>query len=265
MTTYQFDQDIKVERLSEGRYRSRVDAGWNIGDNPNGGYLIALVDSAIRESIAHPDPVSLTTHFLRPGVAGEECEITVEIFRLGRTITNVRATLSQEGKSRLEVLAVYSDLTEAADLVSEISVPPRDMPGPEACIPRSADIQGIDIALIDKLDIRVHPGLSSPGESGVPAIAGWVRHRDGRSPDTRSLLLFVDCFPPSPLGVLGPVGWVPSLELTVHIRRRPSVGWIKASFATDDLTAGRMIESGYLWDSNGALVAECRQLAIVRN
>ena len=112
MTNYQFDQDIKVERLSEGRYRSKVNAGWNIGDNPNGGYLIALVDSAIRESILHPDPVSITTHFLRPGVAGKDCDIMVEIFRSGRTVTNVHATLSQKGKPRLEVVAVYSDLTK---------------------------------------------------------------------------------------------------------------------------------------------------------
>ena len=264
MTNYQFDQDIKVERLSEGRYRSKVDAGWNIGDNPNGGYLITLVDSAIRESILHPDPVSITTHFLRPGVAGEDCEITVEIFRSGRTVTNVHATLSQKGKSRLEVVAVYSDLTETIGLVSEISIPPRQMPGPEDCVPRTGDIQGIDIALIDKLDIRLQPELASLGESGVSEIAGWVRHRDGRAPDTRSLLLFVDCFPPSPLGVLGPIGWVPSVELTVHVRRRPASGWIKASLSTNDLAAGRMVESGCLWDSDGVLVAECRQLAIVR-
>ena len=264
MTSYQFDQDTRVERLSEGRFRSVVNAGWNIGDNPNGGYLISLVDSAIRATISHPDPVSLTTHFLRPGVAGEECEIAVEIVRSGKTMTTVRASLRQLHKSRLEIMAAYSDLAESIGLDSDISIPEREMRGPDACIPRSGDLQGIDIALVDKLDVRVQPELASPGESGIPEIAGWIRHKDGREPDIRSLLLFVDCFPPSPLGALGPVGWAPSVELTIHVRRRPASGWIKASLATDDLTAGRMIESGYLWDSTGALVAESRQLALVR-
>ena len=34
-------------------------------------------------------------------------------------------------------------------------------------------------------------------------------------------------------------------------------------FITDDLVDGRMIESGSLWDSQGKLVAECRQLGLV--
>lgn len=265
MTISQFDQDTCVEKVSEGRFGCVVNSGWNIGNNPNGGYLISLVDSAIRASINQPDPISLTTHFLRPGVAGEECEIAVEIVRSGRTTTTIRASLWQQGKARLEVIAAYSDLAESIGLVSDISIPRREMMGPDACIPRTGDLQGIDIALIDKLDIMVQPELASPGKSGVPEIAGWVRHKDGRAPDTRSLLLFVDCFPPSPLGAVGPVGWVPSIELTVHVRRRPAAGWIEASLVTDDLSAGRMIESGCLWDSTGSLVAESRQLAIVRD
>jgi len=111
----------------------------------------------------------------------------------------------------------------------------------------------------------VQPELAIPGESGKPQIGGWIRHKDGRDPDVSSLLLFVDSFPPSPLGALGAVGWVPSVELTVHIRRRPAPGWIKASLQTEDLIGGRMIETGCLWDSAGVLVAQSRQLALVRD
>ena len=104
-----------------------------------------------------------------------------------------------------------------------------------------------------------------PNKDEQTLIAGWIRHKDGRQPDVSSLLLFVDCFPPSPLGALGAVGWVPSVELTVHVRCRPAPGWIKASLRTDDLTEGRMIETGCFWDSTGALVAQSRQLALVRD
>jgi acyl-CoA thioesterase len=90
-----------------------------------------------------------------------------------------------------------------------------------------------------------------------------IRFIDGRAPDTRSLLLFTDSFPPSPLAKLGSVGWVPTLELTVHVRRRPAPGWIVAELRTDDLNEGRMVETGALWDSEGKLVAQSRQIGLV--
>ena len=262
---YQFDQDTQVKKESAGCFLGRVDSGWNIGDNPNGGYLVSIVDSAARALVSHPDPVSLTTHFLRPGIPDESCLINVEVVRSGRTMTTVRANLVQEHKVRLAVLAVYTDLSLPIGVDSDITVPELQMQPPEHCIARTGDLQGIDIALMSKLDVRVQPELAIPGESGKPQIGGWIRHKDGRDPDVSSLLLFVDSFPPSPLGALGAVGWVPSVELTVHIRRRPAPGWIKASLQTEDLIGGWMIETGCLWDSAGVLVAQSRQLALVRD
>ena len=96
-------------------------------------------------------------------------------------------------------------------------------------------------------------------------MSGYIRFADGRAPDTRSLVLFADAFPPSVFSSLGVVGWVPTVELTVHVRARPAPGWIKAVFTTDDLSGGRMIESGKLWDSQGRLVAQSRQLGLVMN
>jgi acyl-CoA thioesterase len=61
------------------------------------------------------------------------------------------------------------------------------------------------------------------------------------------------------------LGWVPTIELTVHVRCRPSTGWILGRFRTVDLIDGRMIESGALWDSSGMLVAQSRQIGLVLN
>jgi acyl-CoA thioesterase len=60
------------------------------------------------------------------------------------------------------------------------------------------------------------------------------------------------------------VGWVPTIELTVHLRARPAPGWLLGQFSAEDLRDGRVIENGALWDSRGALVAQSRQLALVR-
>jgi acyl-CoA thioesterase len=45
--------------------------------------------------------------------------------------------------------------------------------------------------------------------------------------------------------------------------RRPAAGWVRARFDCDDVQGGRMIESGTLWDSSGAVVARSRQLGLV--
>jgi acyl-CoA thioesterase len=49
----------------------------------------------------------------------------------------------------------------------------------------------------------------------------------------------------------------------VNVRRRPAPGWIQAQFQTRDMADGRMIEDGLLWDSQGHLIAQSRQLALL--
>ena len=277
--TFIFDQDTMVEPIGDLLFRGRVDDGWNIGNNPNGGYLVSLVSAALAQCLEHPDPISFTTHFLRPGLPGEDCEIAVEILRQGRTVSTVRAKLSQEGKPRLEVLAAYGDLSTPVGIDSDISLPMPAVAPPEECEPRSGSLQQINIAMLDKLDVRLD--MRSPtkrvvaeqrlsrkekatGTGDDPAFSGWIRFPDDRPPDTRAMLLFCDTYPPSPFRRLGVVGWVPTIELTVHVRRRPAPGWVMANFQTDDLTEGRMIETGSLWDSGGHLVAQSRQIGVVR-
>jgi acyl-CoA thioesterase len=261
----EFDEDTRVERAGENTFKGKVSAGWNIGGNPNGGYLLSIVSSCIAELVDHPDPLSVTTHYLRPGIPDEACDVVVDVVRIGRTLSTVRATMSQQGKQRLEVIAAYGDLSVAAGVDSEITLASPDIPGPQQCVPRTGDIQGIDLAITKKLDVLLHPDQARPGQAGAAEISGWIRFVDGRAPDARTLLLFCDTFPPSPFGQIGVVGWVPTIELTVHVRRRPAPGWIKGRFKTDDLVDGRMIETGALWDSTGQLVAECRQIGLVLN
>jgi len=259
----QYDDETAVEQIDEHRWRGRVSAAWNIGDNPNGGYLQSLASRALEAVVEHPDPLSVTTHYLRPGLADENCEIEVEVIRTGRTLSTARARLTQADKTRLEVLAAFADLTVPAGVEAPITLPPPELPDPAGCVQRSGEDQGVGLPILDRLDIRLDPACATPGGSDEAVLRGMVRFVDGRAPDPRSLLLFTDCFPPSPFSLLGAIGWVPTLELGVHVRRRPAPGWITAEFRTDDLNEGRMVESGALWDSRGRLVAQSRQIGLV--
>jgi acyl-CoA thioesterase len=260
---HQFDQECHLSQVADGRFRGHVVADWNIGDNPNGGYLVSISLKALKTLLPHPDPISVTTHYLRPGSPDEPCDIHVDVLRSGRTLSTARATLSQNGKERIEVLAAYADLSQSAGVEATSTMAPPHLPDPDACTPRTGDLQGLDLPITSRLDIRLDPDLAVPGASKTAEMAGWIRFTDGREPDTLALPLFADAFPPSPLSMLGKVGWVPTIELTVNLIARPSPGWIQAQFRTDSLAGGRMVESGALWDSSGTLVAQSRQLGLV--
>lgn len=263
-----FDDDLQLSPLGThdglSRYQGQVQPQWNIGTNPNGGYLLALAGHAIRQSVPHhPDPLSITAHYLRPGLSGQPCRIDVQTLRSGRTLDTVRATLWQDGGARLELLAAMGDLGASA-AAPTLTLPPPQLPPPEACVGRSAPAQGVELAILQRLDVRLHPDEARPGGAGRAQVSGWLRFTDGRAPDALACLLMADAFPPAVFGLLGMVGWVPTIELTVHLRRRPAPGWMMARFWSQDLSDGRVIEDGALWDATGQLIVQSRQLALVR-
>ena len=256
----QIDDETAVVATGEGRYWTELRADWNIGDNPNGGYAMLPVLRALVDSTGRPDPLSLTVHYLRPALGGKTGEIATQIVRAGRMATFVSGSLVQDGAPRLVVAAVLGDLSapasEALDPLLTVPAPP--IPAPGDCVGRASVRQGIELQLLSRVDVRVRPDQPD----GAAVVEGWIRLLDGTPPDTRSLPLFADAFPPALHQRVERVGWVPTLELTVHVRRRPAPGWVQARIECDDVAGGWMIETATLWDSTGALVARARQLGV---
>ena len=50
--------------------RGEIADGWDIGGNANGGYLLALAASRMRDVSGRPDPISVSAHYLAPGSPG---------------------------------------------------------------------------------------------------------------------------------------------------------------------------------------------------
>ncbi len=256
----QLDDDTAVRAAGDGIYTTRLSAAWNIGATPNGGYAMSSALRALVDVTGRPDPVSVTVHYLRPAVPDAEGTITTRVVRSGRSAVFVTATLVQGGMERLTVAAVLADLSAPVDTMSnpQLTLVAPDIPPPEECTDRADLDQGVELPLLSRVDVRVRP------DGGVDAtVDGWVRLRDGSPPAATALPLFADVFPPALHAIVGRVGWVPTLELTVHVRRRPQPGWVQAHITCDDVAAGRMIETGTLWDSSGALVARSRQLGML--
>jgi len=257
------DDDTAITSVGPGRWSSRLHREWNIGDNSNGGYALTPVLKALNELAGHPDPISVTTHFLRPSQGDTDAEVSAELIRRGRTTATARGLLLQEGSERVSAVAAFGDLSLAVGAPGSLTIEPPEIPPPGECLHRSGLEQGVDLPILSRVDVHVRPEQAVAGGSDRAVVEGWIRLADGSEPTTMVLPLFADAFPPSLYSLYGRVGWVPTIELTVHVRRRPASGWIQARFECDDLHDGRMIESGSLWDSTGALVARSRQLGLL--
>jgi acyl-CoA thioesterase len=256
----QLDDDTAVNAVGSGAYTTRLSDAWNIGTTPNGGYAMSSALRALVDVTARADPVSVTVHYLRPATPDAEGMITTRVVRAGRSATYATATLVQNGTERLTVAAVLADLsapvTASAD--PRLTVVAPDIPPPAACTDRGDLDQGVDLPLLSRVEVRVRP------DNRVHAtLDGWVRLRDGSPPTSTTLPLLADVFPPALQATVGRVGWVPTLELTVHVRRRPQPGWVQAHLTCDDVAGGFMVETGMLWDASGALVARSRQLGML--
>lgn len=258
-----FEHETAIAADGDGVWTTVLTTDWDIGGNANGGYAMMSTLRALREVGGHCDPVSVTTHFLRPVQGGGPGRISTELVRRGRTVSVVRGTLHHDERDRLAVTAAMGDLGVPALADGPVFEPaPPSIPGPDDCVERSGDSQGVDLAIRSRCDMRI-PSDRLDGGLDEAVMDGWIRFHDGTEPSSLALPLFADAFPPSLFAKLGRIGWVPTIELTVQVRRRPAPGWIQGRFECDDLVDGRMIETGTLWDSEGHVVARSRQLGLL--
>ncbi len=259
----EFDADTAVTPDGAGRFTAEVSERWNVGRAPNGGYLAAIGARAMAEALPHPHPFSVTTHYLRPPQHGS-LDVLVEEVRTGRGHSTGSARLVQDGREVARMLGVFGDLGDLRGPTMVVGTPP-DLPAPEG-MRSSVGFPGLP-EVARRFDLRIDPAhLSGMGgePSGSAEIGGWLRFVDGRDADPLSLVLIADAMPP-PVVNLARVGWVPTLELTVHVRAVPAPGWLQARFRTRYLMAGYLEEDGEIWDSHGTLVALSRQLARVHD
>jgi acyl-CoA thioesterase len=257
----QFAAETAVERIGDTRWRGELCRGWRIGEVPNGGYLLAVAGRALAAALPHRDPLSVSAFYLAPTRLGPvECE--VEVLRLGGNTSHAHARLYQAGELKTLVTAAYTDLGRLRG-PHWSAAPAPDYPAWDSC-PANANSK---LEFAQRVELRLVEGagvFAGRGPSGGGEFRGWMAHADGSDPDPISLLMFADAMPPPVFDVLGLVGWVPTVELTVQVRTRPAPGPLKARLWSRHLSCGVVEEDGEYWDSAGTLVALSRQTARVR-
>ena len=259
-----FERDTAVRRHDDA-WTADLQPRWNVGNNPNGGYLLAIAVRALQEATGRPDPITVTAHYLSPPSDGP-LTIHTQIVKPGRTFVTAMAEMVQGERERVRVISAFGDLVERTG-PSRVSAQPPDIPPPDQCVSLAHLTRqaGRPIPeVMNRFDIRLPPDSpwGRPDEGDPFEITGWIRFRDGTEPSALSAVVFADAFPPTLLGGLD-TGWVPTIELTVHVRGHPGPGWLLGTFRTRFLVDGLLEEDGELWDSDGRPVALSRQLAMV--
>lgn len=256
----EFEAATRVVRRSGGLYDGEIAPGWDIGGNANGGYLMALAAAAMADAAGRP-PLSLTAHYLRPGKVGR-CEIDVDVVRSGRRLATVAAQLRAAGETSLALLGTFGEQPDPGPEVIE-GAPPA-LPPFDECVRSGPPIES---GFGDRVEVRIRPGDAGFREgrpSGIAEVAGWFEFADRHPVDALGMLLVADAFAPVCFNRPEfPLGWAPTLELTVHVRGVPMPGPVRCRFRSHFMQNGLFEEDGEVWDAGGHLVAQSRQLALI--
>ena len=251
---------------SPGTWTAEVQAGWDIFGVSNGGYLMAIATRAMEVESGGRVLVSTTGYYLNPTSAGP-VSIDVATLKEGRSMSTLRAKLSRGDRQLLTVTAVLADPDRERFEGDLIIAEPPQLPPPEDCVRAvPADSAPLPPPFTGKVEIRVHPddaGVMEGEKSGQPLMRGWFRLRNGEEMDAHAVVLATDAFPPAIFNSNLPVGWTPTIDLSVQVRNPRPRGWLACRFTTRFVTEGILEEDGELWDEDGRPVALSRQLALV--
>lgn len=259
---YAFDLDTAVTRIADGAYTATVTDRWAaLGGMPNGGYLLGICIEALRGDLPAPDPLAVSGFFLRAAEPGP-AELRTKIVHAGRRHSTGIVTLTQREREIVRVVATFTDLARTEGRTLMLNEPP-DLPPPESCVDPLGGNAFPGISITERVEYRMReaPGWLSGALSGDPRAEFWMRFKDGRPIDTIPLVALVDAAAP----VVVELGEGSStIELSVHVRARPSPSpWVACRASTRHVIGGYHEEDFEIWDGDGNLVAQSRQLAIL--
>jgi acyl-coenzyme A thioesterase PaaI-like protein len=261
-----FSEVAGVTPIGAGRFQAEVDADWTIAGKPNGGYLLAMLGRAAGHASDHGEVAAASAHYLRAPDPGPVV-IETEVLRNGRAASQVRARLRQDGSTRVEALVTTGQFAATSAPYWNDGLPRPGRAAYANCprlVPQLPN--GMPVAIMDQVEVRLEPESTAftQGEpTGRGEIRGWLTLPGGEPFDTTSLLYAVDAFPPATFDIEFS-GWVPTLELTVYVRARPSPGPVQILQRAQLIDGHRVDESCFVWDRTGRLVAQGTQLAAVR-
>lgn len=245
-----------------------LDGSWGITGRLHGGYLLAtLVGAAMRavDPALHPHPVGASALYVSPPAPGHAVVRTV-LLRAGRSVASYRVLLQQAGRECVEVLLTAGRLPGGDQ--------PATWTSPSAGAPHIAQLEDCRSTReasapfrpghLDHVDLRLDPATArwAVGDQQHRAdYRGWCRLAGWDAVIAQYVL--ADAMPPATFD-LGLPGWVPTLQLQVLLRRVPTTPWQQIRQTATLAEGGLLDEDCTLWDPDGRVTVQSRQLAAFR-
>jgi acyl-CoA thioesterase len=188
-------------------------------------------------------------------------EIAIAIERTGRSVVSLSARMIQGDRLVALGLAAFSSPWAGPELV-------------EATMPAVPSYEQTAAAEVrDGPPFRAHfeqrPVIGAPPLSGAHTSesGGWIRLREDAPVDHVLVAALTDAWLPTIFSRLTVPANAPTIDLTVHFRSPPPLRPepCLVVFRSWLATEGFFDEEGQVWSEDGSLLAQSRQLALLRS
>jgi hypothetical protein len=273
-----FTDAMALKPLSDGTYAGELNKHWTIGPKLHGGAMLALCAGAARA--AHGggvQPISVSANYLSAPNPGE-MRLETFVRKRGRRVSVVDVELiggdrvGEERSREEQKPAVHAVVTlgEPEHLVPPLlsSNPVVSLMSPEP--PPDLERIGPGHPMYGTVNywegVDVRPLMSTvpdgPAPDGrPPVIQLWARPRE-TAPDILFALMCGDVSMPVAFA-LGRRGWAPTVQLTAYLRGLPADGWLRVMATTTQIGQDWFDEDHLVVDSEGRIIVQTRQLALV--
>ena len=262
-----FQEAIQLENLEDNKFIVNPDTNYFVGNTPHGGYLMALMHKALTSILPHSTAISSSVQYL-DRIDAKTFELEVETFKTSRGSSSGIVKLKQDNKICTTFTGTCSDF----EFMKGYDGLQKPLPNifnegdKKDYIKMNYDkiSKGFTPAFIQQLECLIHPDHAwwnrDSNDKNNEARCSAFLEMQGGIPDQFCLSFYSDILPPVVSNKYGPLGWIPTITLTTHIRQLPSTSELYADFKATDINKGYFEQDCNIWDLNGNLVASSRQL-----
>lgn len=192
---------------------------------------------------------------------GQDIELSAEVIRQGRNVTQVRSEIRSDEKVALTAFWLFAAEREA-NAVRDTKKP-HDWPG--APHDNAVTMQGQGPSFIQN-NFEIRFGQDKDADHGV-TIRRWARLTEEHSLDPVSkLILMGDVMPPGAMRIMQRPGPISSINWSFNVldpHTHSEGGWYLAENASQHAASGYSSERLRMWDSEGRQVLDGLQCVAV--
>ena len=185
---------------------------------------------------------------------GGDIELRAEIARQGRSVTQIRSEIHQDGKLALTAFFLFAEPREPNAVFT--AEKPADFPTPPSGRDDAISDKG-PVFLRNNFEIRRAQDARGPG---APVVRRWARLKDRASLDPISeLVLLGDVLPPGAMRAMQRQGPISSINWSFNLldtNPQTEDGWWVSENASQHADAGYSSERLRLWNSSGQQVID---------